>query len=678
MALGYFTEENLQALSKLDMLQLFGTVEGLPPEVPVDDRIAAYKVWIEANSSHPAIYMAYFNLGAALSKYGRGGEAKEYFERSIEISPDFYPSYINLGYVYEQAQQPDKAVGTWMSVVDRLPQISSSNIEYKLMALKQMARLEEGRTNLPAAEHLMRQSVEISASNRDIIQHLVVARQRQCKWPAVTPFAALSSEDVLKCMAPVSLAAYLDDPLLQLANAFVHNRLDVGWPRNAHVAGAWAAPEPSPKRPLRIGYLSSDYRHHAIGFLMAQIFELHDRSKVEIFVYDCGPHSPDYIQARIRSTVDHWININPLTDVQASSRISDDKIDILIDVNGYTNFARTSMLYMRPAPIIVNWLGYPGTMGSPVHNYIIADDYIIPPQYEVFYSERVKRLPCYQPNDQRRGVPVCKTTRKDAGLPDDKVVFCCFNGLQKITPVVFKCWMEVLRHVPDSVLWLLVGLPEEWEHFRRLAAAEGVDPARLVFAQWAMNADHLARYQLADIVLDTWPYGAHTTASDALWMGIPVVTLSGRGFASRVCGSLARAGGVPELVCRTQAEYITRAVTLGRDRIAIQQYKSFLNMNRTESVLFDTPKLVRQLETIYQEMWDEYARGDLPIPELNNLDVYQDIGARLHREDGTMSTDEEFFSSYLNGFLERHAFSPLFEDERIRQIRKTAASYQTA
>ncbi len=669
MTTSSLSPEQLSAYAALGMFEVSHVVETMPG-APLEDKIAIYEAWIEANQDDPLLVPAWFNYGSAMLGGGDGERARACFEKAISINEDFIPAYVNLGYAWERLKSPTKADETWEAAANRLDMISPLNVGYKRMLLKQMARLREERVDLTGAEDALRKSLEIDPAQRDVVQHWAVSRQRQCKWPAVESVASLSVEKVIQSLAPVSLAAYSDDALLQLANARAYGQMDVGWPRKLHTSGAWMPPEQPRTKPLRVGYLSSDYRHHAIGFLMVQIFELHDRSNVEVFVYYCGPVSPDFVQERVKNTADHWADINGMSDEQAAVRIIGDEIDILVDINGYTNFARTSLLFLKPAPIIVNWLGYPGTMGTPAHNYIIADDYIVPKEYELFYSERVARLLCYQPNDRKRGIPPQMMSRTAAGLPENGVVFCCFNGLQKITSIIFRHWMTILHHVPGSVLWLLVDRNEDREHFQSLATQIGIASERLVFARWAANAEHLARYHLADLVLDTWPYGAHTTASDALWMGVPVVTWSGRSFASRVCGSLTRAAGVPELVCDTQEDYVNRAITLGRDRKALQQYREFLCACRETSTLFDTPRLVQVLEELYQGMWNDYESGHLPIPDLINLDVYHEVGAELFKSAVELLPDDRYLEAWRNGLEYRHAFTPMPADSRLRQPRE--------
>ena len=360
-----------------------------------------------------------------------------------------------------------------------------------------------------------------------------------------------------------------------------------------------------------------------------------------------------------------WFNVTGLTDDQAAQRIMDDEIDILIDVNGYTHSARTKMLAMRPAPIVVNWLGYPGTMGSPYHHYIISDNYIIPPESEMYYTEKVVRLPCYQPNDRKRIVHPLTSTRTEAGLPEDGTVFCCFNGVHKITSFHWERWMSILKQVPGSVLWLLQGAEESNVRLRALAAQHGVAPERIVFAQKLRNPDHLARYQHADLFLDTTPYGAHTTASDAMWMGIPVLTLEGRGFASRVCGSLVSAAGMPDMICPDSASYVARAVELGKDRQALAALKKRMRDNRDTCVLFDTTLLARSMEKLFEEMWADLESGNLPRPDLRNVEIYNDIGVSLDKNDLEMGSVKDYEALYLNEMKKRDAYAPIPFDNRL-------------
>ena len=313
-------------------------------------------------------------------------------------------------------------------------------------------------------------------------------------------------------------------------------------------------------------------------------------------------------------------------------------------------------------------------MGTPYHHYIVADDWIIPLGFEKYYSEKVVRLPCYQPNDRKREVAPVGQTRAEAGLPEDAFVFCCFNGTHKISKFTFDRWLEILKRVPKSVLWLLDGSAETKNRLCAYAERKGIERARIVFAPRMKNPVHLARYPLADLFLDTAPYGAHTTASDALWMGVPVLTLSGRSFASRVCGSLVRSAGLPELVTGDPESYIERAVALGLKRSQVDALKAKLKAGRDRCTLFDTDKLASRLEDLYRAMVADYRKGQLPKPDLSNLDVYLEAGIGFDHERQEMLAVGDYDGLYRKALAERHLARPMRADARLWSEADVAAA----
>ncbi len=624
-----------------------------------------YKTWIKHNQANPLLYAVLFNYGVALTDAGDLAAARSCLEKATALNPDFMPAHINLGRIYEKFGAADKAVLQWAAMVDKLAVISGGAITHKTIALNQMARVLESKNQDDPAEAQLRQSLEIDPTQREAVQHLIALRQRQCKWPVVAPWERIKRNVLMAGLSPLSAATMADDPLLQLAVNWNYNKADVGIPEAGLVSSHWAAREGRKSGPLRIGYLSSDLRAHAVGFLMSEVFELHDPNVVEVTAYYCGPDADDPTQARIKAAVDHWVPIGHLDDAAAARRIADDGIHILVDVNGYTRDGRTKLVLLRPAPIIVNWLGFPGSMASPYHHYIIADDWIIPESHERYYAEKVLRLPCYQPNDRKRVVSPNRPSRSDVGLPEEAMVFCCFNGAQKINRFTFERWLTILDRVPGSVLWLLDGSDGVGERLWVVARQHGIAENRVIFAAKAANPDHLARYPLADLFLDTLPYGAHTTASDALWMGVPVLTLSGRSFASRVCGSLVRAAGLAEMACVSPAEYVDRAVALGRNKAAIQAYRDRLQAERDRCMLFDTPALVRALEGLYGQMWADFENGQLPRPDLTNLDVYLEVGVEEDYDSLEVQSIEDYPAWWLEKLARRHAYRPIGPDRRL-------------
>lgn len=660
-----------EGLSLGDMINAVGRLTAAGQTAAAEQ---IYKVWIQFNPDHPQLFVALFNCATLQSGTGGVEAAIAQLERAIALNPDFLPAYINLGGLQERAGGLEAAIATWNAAATRPLAVTGSNAHYVFSAYKQIARALLDVQQSARAEAALWRCADLDPSQMDTIGQLVAARLGQCKWPPLEPWERVDRRALLRGMNPLSMAAYSDDPLLQLASGAAFAERDGSCAPEAIVAERRDAPIDLTGRRLRVGYVSSDLRDHAVGYLMAELFELHDREKVEVFAYYCGPPATDALNARTQAAVEHYADIRGMTDDEAARRIADDRIDILVDVNGHTRDSRTPVFARRPAPILVNWLGYPGTMGSAFHHYIIGDPWIIPPQNERYYSEAVRRIPCYQPNDRKRIVAQARPARADAGLSDDAFVFCCFNGPQKITPFTFDRWMEILKRTPGSVLWLLDSNPETNARLREQARLRGVDSTRLVFAPKQPNPVHLARYPLADLFLDTAPYGAHTTASDALWMSVPVLTLSGRGFASRVCGSLVSSAGAPELVCETAEDYVEKAVALGNDREATRALRDKLEAVKSTCVLFDMDLLVRSVEDLFHEMAAEHQAGQRPTPSIDNLDTYLEIGIALDRDDREMLTEGDFDALYKAALTRRHLARPLRPDDRFWTAEDVAAA----
>lgn len=658
------SSQRISDAQHLSVIDLFGAVERRKASGDIPSGLKLYKDWIAAHRGHALLHAVYFNYGVLLAEAGELETAKTALSEAIRINPKFLPPYINLGTLLERMGDIIAAIAQWTHVADFLGEVTGLQLTYKTSALKNLGRVFEAAHLDGKAEEALRLSLDVNPLQRDVLQQWVSLRQRQWKWPVITPWEGMTAAAMKQGMSPLSAACYADDPIFHLANAHYYAKEDVGRPDRFHDAAEFADRKADPSRPLRIGYVSSDLREHAVGFLTAELFGLHDRQKVEVFVYYCGIAAEDSTKERIRASVDHWHNITPLDDDQAADLIVGDKIDILVDLNAYTKDARVKVFARRPAPIIVNWLGFPGTTGSPTHHYIVADDFIIRPEDEVFYTEKVLRLPCYQPNDRKRAVATA-SSRQEAGLPEGATVFCGFNGTQKITPFVFEGWIEILKRCPGSVLWLLTGGDEANERLTAFALQRGLAPERIVFADKQPNARHVARYALADLFLDTFPYGAHTTASDALWMGVPVLTRPGRSFASRVCGSLVRAAGLADFICETTQDYIERAVELGNDRPRLQARREMLLAGRQTSLLFDLPRLVSSLEQLYGQMWDDFRHDRLPRPDLANMELYREIGCGNDHEGHEFRAGPDYVERCRARLAELHRFSPIAADRRI-------------
>ena len=648
----------MRQMSIVDLFSAAGQLQGSGQKQMANE---LYKTWIAHNSENPLAHAVYFNYGVGLTDVRDLAGAINAFREAIRLKPDFLPPYINLGRALEYSGQGGRAVQQWMALWQRLPDINGETVGHKLTAFHQAARVLEAGNLDAQAEEALRQSLDIDCNQIEATQHYISLRQRQCKWPVIAPWERVSRKALLKGISSLSLSNLADDPMFQLAKAYNYAKHHIGMPKAIQHLPAPKAE----KRKIRIGYVSSDLREHAVGFAMTDVIEQHDRDSFEIYAYYCGISRTDPTQQRTMKAVDQWFDINSIDDDTAAAKIKADGIDILVDLNGYTKDARTKVFARRPAPINVNWFGFPGTMGTPYHHYIIADETIIPKGDEKYYSEKVMRLPCYQPNDRKRTVSQRKPTRAEAGLPENAFVYCSLNGSQKITPRTFERWMAVLARVPNSVLWLLSAGNGADEVLKKAAQDAGIDPARIVFAGKMPNPDHLARYQLANLFLDNLPYGAHTTGADSLWMNVPILTLPGRSFAARVCASLVRAAGVPELECSSAQEYIDRAVEFAMNSEKLKAVKAKLAANRDTCTLFDTPKLARNLEELYRDMWAEYQRGELPKPNLRNLDIYYDIAVELEVENMDAVSDEQYEALYLEKLAARHASYPIEADVRM-------------
>ena len=364
---------------------------------------------------------------------------------------------------------------------------------------------------------------------------------------------------------------------------------------------------------VRIAYVSGDFRKHALSYLMAGVFEHHDHSRFETFGVSIGRDDASAIRARVAGAFDRFIDAHGKSDTEIARQLRTAEIDIAIDLGGFTTGGRPRVFAMRPAPVQASYLGYPGTSGAPYIDYVLADATVIPASDRDPYSEEVVRLPdTYYPNDDKRLIAPLTPTRAAVGLPETGFVFCSFNNNYKITPAVFDIWMGLLAEVEGSVLWLLQSNAISPGNLRREAEGRGISASRLVFAPTLPVEEHLARHRLADLFLDTSPYNAHTTACDALWVGLPVLTCPGSTFPSRVAASLLHAVGLPELVTASFEDYRQLALTLAREPARLATIKAKLAANRDTTALFDTARLTRHLEAAYATMVERHRRGEAP------------------------------------------------------------------
>lgn len=557
-----------------------------------------YEAWV-GHTASPLRHVACFNWGTVLSALGRHADAEAAYRRGLGFLPGFAPARLNLGHLMERRGEVEGAIAEWRQVFD-----SAAEPDYRIHALNNAARLLETQRRYPESEALMVQSLELRPAQFDVIQHYVHIRQKQCAWPLYRPVGEVTPNQLLVGTSALAMMNVSDDPALQLlaVQRFVHERVPKAPALALHTQGARREGR------IKVGYLSGDLHLHAVGLLTAELFELHDRHRFEVWGFDWTPESAMPLRQRILKSLDHHVRLAGVDDLTAARLIAQAGIDVLVDLQGLTSGARPAILGHRAAPVQVSYLGLPGTSGLPGVDWIIGDDFTIPPELEPYLTERPIRLPhCYQVSDRTRvATPV--PTRAAAGLPEGPFVYCSFNNTHKFTAEVFASWMRILRAVPDSVLWLLADNDTARENMQREAEAAGVARERLVFAPRVSPPEYLARFACADLMLDTFPFNAGTTANDALWMGLPIVTRAGRSYISRMAGSLLTAVGLPDLVTDSAAAYEKLAIELGRTPARVASYKRYLAEHGRQSALFDIPRTVRDIEAAFEALALKHRR----------------------------------------------------------------------
>lgn len=575
---------------KLEFAQLIDCANQLEAKKMGALSAVLYRTWLSRNPS-PYAYAAYFNLGVTLSNENDFAGSEEAYRKSIELHHVFVQPRLNLGSLYERMGRIEDALREWRWVADNIPQQPQENKAFLIMAMNHLGRVLEGQRRFQEALEWLTKSLSIEPEQADALHHWVHLRQKQCIWPVFSPIPGIRPEAMNEATSALAMLSVSDDPVQQLNAAlrFVKKKVVSGVPSLCNPRGYG-------HKKLRIAYASSDFSLHPVSMLTAELFELHDRSKFEVFGFCWSPEDGSGLRARVMAAMDHFIRINAMSDEDAAKLIRHHEIDILVDLQGQTAGARANMLAYRPAPIQITYLGLPATTGLPSIDYVIADKFLIPEDTAPFYSEKPLYMPnVYQVSDRKRQVGRIPS-RNECGLPADAFVFCSLNNNYKYTPEVFDTWMSILRRTPGSVLWLLSDNPWAEANLRREAQLRGIDADRLYFAPRVLPEDYLARYAVADLFLDTFPFNAGTTANDALWMGLPVLTMTGRCFASRMAGALLTAAELPELITRNLRDYEEKAVAIFEHPEESLRLKTAVEKLREEGPLFDTTRFARNLE----------------------------------------------------------------------------------
>jgi protein O-GlcNAc transferase len=600
----------------------------------LEKAVAALREAVRHESRQPAIWN---NLAGVLLASGRAKEAESAVRQALEIDAANAESQFNLALCFEAQGRLDNALRQAETLSKAFPNAIApaglkAQIEESLGKLDaasatlatalarngeqpaaaplylQQANVEQRQGKLVEASHSLENVLKLDPGSAGAISELLFLRKQLADWHDLGALRTDFRAGVAAGQPPLSPFCLLSDPSTRA--------------EQRRCAERWSSTHPALPRPrrapagriLRVGYLSADFRQHATAVLMAGLFENHDRQYFSVFGYSTGADDQSPMRARLMAGFDRFIDARGWPARRVAAQIAADGVDILVDLNGHTYGAPTGAVALRPAPIQVNYLGYPGTMGAPFIDYLIGDSVVTPFAHSADYSETLVQLPvCYQINDRQRSSAKAPSKR-ELGLPEDGFVFCSFNQTYKLNPETFDAWTRILLAVPGSVLWLLSGNASPASrlietHLRREAATRGIDPSRLVFASRRPHAEYVGLYEHASIFLDTWPYNAHTTASDALWAGCPVLTWLGDTFAGRVAASLLTAVGLPELIATDVGSYTAQAIELANEREGLAAKRAFLAGSGHESPLFDTVATTRALEAAYAQMADQFRRG---------------------------------------------------------------------
>ncbi|MGH1361437.1 MAG: tetratricopeptide repeat protein [Burkholderiaceae bacterium] len=593
-------ELTLAGRGDMSITELMASADRYQSQGLAEQSAQLYEQWIR-NTQSPYQHVACYNWGAVLGALNRHEQAVEAYRQALSLASGFHQARLNLGHQLEHLGEIEPALEQWRIVWEKRHDTGQPvALDLCLHAVNNLARLLEQQRRLDEAEHYLVTSLELSPAQPDVIQHYVHIRQKQCQWPVYQSVGDITENQLLMGTSALAMLSESDEPAMQLmaASRFVRDKVPV-----IEEPPLFNADRQPPAR-LRVGYLSGDFRMHAMGLLIPELLELHDRDKIELFGFCWSSEDGTDLRQRLIRSMDHHIRIGGLSDQEAAELIARCEIDVLVDLQGLSSGARPAILGYRPAPIQVGYLGLPATSAIPGVEYMIADRYVMQPQYLKYCTEKPLFLSgCYQVCDRQREV-ASPPSRADYDLPEDKFVYCSFNNNHKFSEPVFACWMRTLAAVPDSVLWLLADNATARENMLSCADRHQVGRDRLIFAPRVAPAEYLARFALADLFLDTFPYNAGATASDVLWMGTPILTRSGRTYISRMAGSLLTQVGLPDLITDTLADYEKMAVSLGSNPARAASYKRYLREHGRDSNLFNVPAVVKEIETGFRQLAD--------------------------------------------------------------------------
>jgi len=565
----------------------------------------------EALASHeraiqlkPEYAKTWCNRGVALNGLRRHKEALASYERAIKLKPDYAKAWNNRGVALGDLKRHEEALASYDRAIKLKPDYAEA-WNNRGVALGDLKRHEEALASYE-------RSIELKPDADYILGDLVHTQMKICDWTDLDERCHTLESRLLKgdrASTPFSVIGLFDDPPLQKRSAELYAKSKLGF---KSLLGPITRRSRGDK--IRVAYFSMDFREHPVAHLVAELIECHDRNKFEIFGFSFGVNTGDTMRKRLEDAFDKFLEVSNLSELDIARLARDHQIDIAIDLGGYTQDSRPAIFAHRAAPIQINYLGFPGTMGTGHLDYFIGDRVAVSDDNLGHFSEKVIFLPnSFQANPSQRPIGSKESSRATYNLPESGFVFCCFNNVWKITPDVFRIWVRILKEAKGSVLWIQTAGQKPLENLSKEFESAGINASRIIFASKLPSlSDHLSRYRLADLFLDTAPYGAHTTASDALWVGLPVLTRSGQSFASRVAGSLLHAVGLPELITQTAEDYESLAVELANNPDRIAALKARLAKNRPTCTLFNTTLFTKHIESAYQAAYDRYHAGLAP------------------------------------------------------------------
>ena len=575
----------------------------------LDDAIAYYH---EALKLNPNLADLYFNLGTASQEKLKIDDAIFYYQKALKMNPNLLDAYCNLGTAFQEKGQIDDAIAYYRKAIQLNPALPD--------AYYNLGNALQDKMQFDYAITCYQKAIQLNPDFAEAYSRLVYQFRKTCAWQELKAMTAKLDGLTKKALDTGTKTA--ESPFLSIirhADPFLNFAIAKSWSRdiartmsNLKIRFSFDGRRKA-KTKIIIGYLSNDFRNHATAHLMCSLFGLHNRDEFKIFCYSYGKDDGSYYRTQIQHDCDEFVDISSLSYDAAARCIYEDQIDILVDLKGYTQGNRIAICALRPAPVQVCYLGFPGTTGADFFDYIITDKIVTPKDQAPYYSENFVYLPyCYQVNDHTQSISNKDWKKENFGLPENCFLFCSFNHPYKIDPIMFDVWMRILQQVSEGILWLLFGNKIAEENLKREAEARGIKSERLFFAETLPKCEHLLRLRFADLALDTRIVNGHTTTSDALWAGVPLITLKGSHFASRVSSSILSAMWLPELITHSLQEYEALAVKLAHNPAELQEIRQTIARNRSVATLFDTPRFVRNIETAYKEMWEIFLAGKAP------------------------------------------------------------------